>query len=121
MAVYDYLCARCGPFTEMRPMAESALPHECPGCGDDAPRAFLTAPYYSGMSSEARLAHATNERSASSPQTLSGMKRTHGSGCGCCSGTSMRYNKGAGRKSDRKSDRPAAKGFPSKRPWMISH
>jgi hypothetical protein len=26
MPVYDYLCAKCGPFTDMRPMVESDLP-----------------------------------------------------------------------------------------------
>jgi putative FmdB family regulatory protein len=114
MPVYDYLCARCGPFTDMRPMAESELPHECPACGKDAPRAFLTAPYLAAMSTERRVAHATNERSASAPQTLSGMKRTHGSGCGCCSGKSLRYDKSG-------SGRTGAKGFPTRRPWMLSH
>jgi putative FmdB family regulatory protein len=116
MPVYDYLCTRCGPFTEMRPMAESDRPHECPECGKDAPRAFLTAPYFSTMSSERRLAHATNERSASAPQTLSGLK-AHGGGCSCCSEKSLRYDKGA----RTGSNRGAAKGFPTKRPWMISH
>ena len=98
----------------MRPMAESELPHECPACGKDAPRAFLTAPYLAAMSTERRVAHATNERSASAPQTLSGMKRTHGSGCGCCSGKSLRYDKSG-------SGRTGAKGFPARRPWMLSH
>src|SRR5580704_1521945 len=43
MPVYDYLCDRCGPFTEMKPMAEADLPHKCPTCRKKAPRAFLTA------------------------------------------------------------------------------
>jgi putative FmdB family regulatory protein len=117
MPVYDYLCARCGPFTDTRPMADSALPHECPDCGKEAPRAFLTAPYLAAMTAERRLAHATNERSASSPQALSALKRTHGSGCGCCSGKSLRYEKNTrGDKS-----RSNTKGFPARRPWMISH
>ena len=46
MPVYDYLCDRCGPFTEMKPMAEADLPHKCPTCRKKAPRAFLTAPYF---------------------------------------------------------------------------
>jgi len=119
MPVYDYLCDRCGSFTDTRPMADSALPDKCPGCGKDAPRAFLTAPYFAAMSTERRLAHATNERSASSPQTLSALKGAHGSGCGCgcCSGKSLRYKKGArgGASPD------GAKSFPARRPWMISH
>jgi putative FmdB family regulatory protein len=117
MPIYDYLCRSCGPFTEMRPMAQSDQPHECPGCGYDAPRAYLTAPYLAGMSAERRLAHATNERSASAPATLSALRQGHGSGCGCCSGKSLRYNKGQRTKA---SPEPA-KSFPSRRPWMLSH
>jgi len=117
MPVYEYSCDRCGPFTDMRPMAESDLAHECPGCGKDAPRAFLTAPYFASMSAERRLAHATNERSASSPRALSDMKRTHGSDCGCCSGKSLRPDRTA----RGASGRTGVKGFPARRPWMLSH
>jgi putative FmdB family regulatory protein len=117
MPVYDYLCGRCGPFSETRPMAECDLPGECPHCGNEAPRAFLTAPYYAAMSAERRLAFATNERSASAPQVLSTLKGAHGSGCGCCSGKSLRYNK----RSAKGVVDGAAKSFPSRRPWMISH
>jgi putative FmdB family regulatory protein len=113
MPVYDYLCNRCGPFTDMRPMAECDLPHKCPQCRKKAPRAFLTAPYFATMSGERRLAHATNERSASAPKALS----SHGGGCNCCSGASMRYKKN-GRSGGAEN---GAKSFPSKRPWMISH
>lgn len=117
MPVYDYLCDRCGPFTDMRPMAVSGLPRECPGCGKDAPRAFLTAPYFAAMSAERRLAHATNERSAASPQVLSASQRAHGNGCNCCSGKSLRYEKSA----RGGGSRSGTKGFPTRRPWMISH
>jgi hypothetical protein len=65
------------------------------------------------MSPDRRLAHATNEKSASEPSTLSGLKRVHGNGCSCCSGRSLRPKKS--------SDRPAAKSFPTRRPWMLSH
>ena len=68
MPVYDYLCERCGPFTDMRPMAECDAPNDCPRCGRAAPRAFLTAP-------------------------LSSMKKNHGAGCACCSGKSMRKSR----------------------------
>lgn len=112
MPVYDYLCDRCGPFTDMRPMAECDLPHKCPECGSEAPRAFLTAPYFATMSADRRLAYATNERSASAPKTLSG----HDGSCSCCSGRSMRY-----KKNGRDAKNGAAKSFPSRRPWMISH
>ena len=77
MPVYDYLCDRCGPFTDMRPMADSVCHVNARNAGTDAPRAFLTAPYFAAMSAERRLAHATNERSASAPQVLSASKRAH--------------------------------------------
>jgi hypothetical protein len=64
------------------------------------------------MPSELRLAHTTNERSASSPRTRSELQNSHGAGCGCCAGKRL----GAAK---RTSD--GAKGFPTKRPWMISH
>jgi putative FmdB family regulatory protein len=112
MPVYDYLCPRCGPFTEMRPMADCDLPHECPNCRTQAPRAFLTAPYFATMSGERRSAHATNERSASAPQLLSDVKNAHGAGCGCCAGKSLRYTKRG---------KNGTKSFPTTRPWMISH
>jgi putative FmdB family regulatory protein len=112
MPVYDYLCERCGPFTHMRPMAECEAPADCPRCRRAAQRAFLTAPYFAAMPVERRLAHATNERSAHSPATLSSMKKNHGAGCACCSGKFMR-------KSSR--GKNGAKSFPGSRPWMISH
>ncbi|HEY6255119.1 MAG TPA: zinc ribbon domain-containing protein [Xanthobacteraceae bacterium] len=111
MPVYDYLCARCGPFTDLRPMADCDLPDPCPKCRKQAPRAFLTAPYLAAMSAEGRLAHATNERSASAPQLLSKAKDAHGAGCRCCSGRSPSKDGG----------RNGAKSFPANRPWMISH
>jgi putative FmdB family regulatory protein len=117
MPVYDYLCARCGPFTDLRRMADCDLPHKCPTCGKDAPRAFLTAPYLAAMSAERRLAHATNERSASSPALLSDLKNAHGAGCRCCSGKSFRPDKRA--RSD--ANGTPAKSFPTRRPWMLCH
>ena len=119
MPVYDYLCQRCGPFTEMRPMAQSDAPHACPQCGKSAPRAFLTAPYCASMSAELRTAHATNERSASAPKSLAALKASHGSGCSCCSGGRSSF--GARRDTARGASRRAGKSYPGKRPWMISH
>jgi putative FmdB family regulatory protein len=112
MPVYDYLCSDCGPFTEMRPMAECDAPLQCPTCSRMAPRAFLTAPYFATMSSERRLAHATNERSAHAPQRLADVKAKHGANCGCCRGLSSRKVK---------QGKGGAKSFPGSRPWMISH
>ncbi len=113
MPVYDYLCNDCGPFTEMRPMAECDAPLDCPKCESSSPRAILRAPNFSCMSAERRKAHATNERSANAPKTLGEYKASHGPGCGCCSPRKK------GRAVNK--TRSGAKSFPSARPWMISH
>jgi putative FmdB family regulatory protein len=115
MPVYEYLCDACGPFTDMRPMSECDDPQGCPGCEASSPRVILTAPNFLCMPSDRRKAIAINERSSHAPKTLDQYKASHGAGCGCCSG---------------KSEKPArlmtktksgAKGFPTARPWMISH
>ncbi len=103
MPVYEYGCAQCGPFTELRPMVEFADPQPCPGCGGASPRMILTAPGLAVMEGGRRKASATNERSASAPQRSSGGGR-HAAGCGCCS-----------------TAKPAARSFPEARPWMIGH
>jgi putative FmdB family regulatory protein len=112
MPVYDYLCGRCGAFTAMRPMAECDQPNACPGCGRAAERAFLSAPYFSAMSVERRRAHATNEKSAHAPSTLSQTKAAHGAGCSCCASKPMRSSQRG---------KNGAKSFPAAWPWMISH
>jgi hypothetical protein len=83
-------------------MAEFNKPQPCEGCGALAPRA-LTAPALSGMDAQRRNAFATNERSANAP-------KRHASGCGCCKPGKLKAEAV-----------PAAKSFPSQRPWMIGH
>lgn len=63
MPTYEYMCKKCGPFTELRAMAECDLPSACPECGARAPRVILTAPRCLTMSAEARQAGAKYERS----------------------------------------------------------
>ena len=63
MPTYEYMCDECGPFTEMRPMAECELPSNCPECGASSPRVILTAPRCLSMSPEARKAGAKYEKS----------------------------------------------------------
>ena len=87
MPVYDYLCDRCGPFTETKPMAEADLRQKCPTCRRKAPRAFLTAPYFA---TSGRGAYRGSRRAGRAGQTLSG---SHRGGCNCCSGRSLRYSK----------------------------
>jgi putative FmdB family regulatory protein len=113
MPVYEYLCDHCGPFTNMRPMSECDEPDSCPACGAEARRVILTAPHFACMPAAARAAHATNERSAHAPKSLAEYKASHGPGCGCCS------SKKPARLMSR--SRSGAKGFPTARPWMISH
>jgi putative FmdB family regulatory protein len=96
MPVYDYLCADCGPFTDMRPMAECDLPRGCPDCGSEAPRAFLNAPQITSKSTSKRGTNAFYPSTGAS----------HASGCGCCS-TGMSYRKKA------KTSAGGAKGFTS--------
>lgn len=111
MAVYDYQCRTCGPFTAIRPMAQSGDPCDCPDCGQPAERALLTVPYFAGMDADRRKAFATNERARHEPRRGGA---SHGPGCSCCSGTTSRPS-GTLRHAD------GAKTFPAKRPWMISH
>jgi putative FmdB family regulatory protein len=108
MPVYEYLCANCGPFIAIRPMAEYQQPHTCEECGGAAPRALLTAPAMSGLDPGRRHAGAVNERSANAPTRA----KRHSASCGCCSGARGR-NSG--------SETATAKSFPAARPWMIGH
>ena len=104
MPLYDYECARCGAFSDLRPMAESADPAPCPGCGGSAPRILVSTPMLATLDAGSRLAHARNEKSAHAP------RRLHPAGCGCCAPRAAKSAKPAGLKS-----------FPGARPWMISH
>src|SRR5215471_14434612 len=53
MPTYEYICKKCGPFTQLRAMAE---------CGLRSPRVILTAPGCLTMSAEARAAGVKYER-----------------------------------------------------------
>lgn len=107
MPVYEYHCDAHGPFDALRPLAAYAEPCPCPACAQPARRILLTAPRLASSDRSRIAAHAVNERSAHEPRR----SKAHGAGCGCCSGGGAR----------RAGAPPAAKGFPSKRPWMISH
>lgn len=111
MPVYDYECSECGVFTALRPMERHADPLECPDCGVDAPRVFLTMPALAMMDSGRRTAISVNERSSHEPKLSS----QHGAGCSCCGPSKgLKNTRTAVAKS-------GAKSFPSARPWMISH
>ncbi|MBB4427201.1 putative FmdB family regulatory protein [Bradyrhizobium sp. CIR48] len=125
MPVYEYLCDDCGPFKDLRPMAECDDPQSCPHCETMAPRVILTAPNFFCMPSDKRKAHAINERSSHSPQTLAQYKASHGPGCGCCSpGKTVKDKNAIDKKKPARlvtKTKSGAKGFPTARPWMISH
>ena len=42
MPFYDYSCARCGDFREIRPMSESGAARPCPDCGAPCERMLVT-------------------------------------------------------------------------------
>jgi putative FmdB family regulatory protein len=62
MPTYEYMCKKCGPFTQLRPMAECDLPSACPECGARSPRVMLTAPGCLTMSSAERQQGVKYER-----------------------------------------------------------
>jgi putative FmdB family regulatory protein len=73
MPLYNYLCADCGPFDEIRSMSAYEEPEPCPQCGDPAPRQ-LGAPAVNSASP-----------SAGAPRAPAGRSLRHRGGCGCCS------------------------------------
>jgi putative FmdB family regulatory protein len=69
MPTYEYECADCGPFSEVRPMAEFDRQQPCPDCAQPAPR-LLTAPALGG---------GTQETNATATPASA-----HAGGCACC-------------------------------------
>jgi putative FmdB family regulatory protein len=113
MPTYDYACAGCGGFDAFRSVAMRDEPAPCPGCGADSPRVFASAPRLALMPSTTRAAIAVNERARHEPKSSRDYHRLkHPAGCGCCK---------PGQRSATVTAANGAKGFPSKRPWMISH
>jgi putative FmdB family regulatory protein len=68
MPTYEYECADCGPFHEVRPMAEYDRPQPCPDCGALAPRLLTCAAIGGGAQESMAVAPA----------------RAHAGGCACC-------------------------------------
>jgi len=110
MPMYDYACADCGEFSELRPLAQWRDPADCPQCGAQSGRIVGGAPAVSALSSAMNRAHAANERSANEPRST---RAGHGMNCGCCGSARSR---GRTRTSG-----DGAKSFAGARPWMISH
>jgi len=54
MAVYEYLCSKCGKtFELMRPMSESEKPAKCPKCGSRAQKLISSFGSKTGASIQA--------------------------------------------------------------------
>lgn len=69
MPTYEYECSDCGPFTDVRPMAEYDRPQPCPDCGALAPRLLTCAAIGGG---------------AAAPDAGGMPSRAHAGGCACC-------------------------------------
>lgn len=104
MPLYEYECASHGPFDATVPMIDCRQAQPCPRCQGVSPRVILTAAALAAMPAPLRSAHRVNETSQHQPKTSAQFK--HGAGCGCCKVTS---------------DANVNRGFPARRPWMISH
>src|SRR4051812_20948553 len=103
MPTYEYECEDCGRFEAIQRVSARNDAPMCPACGGAGRRVILTAPAVATMSGALRGAHSTNERARNEP--ILGAK--HRAGCTCCAST--------------KTPAVAVKGFPKKRPWMLSH
>jgi putative FmdB family regulatory protein len=69
MPLYDYGCETCGPFREWRSMSEWQALVPCPSCSLPAPR-LAASPMLAVLSSNNRIAHERNERSAHEPKVV---------------------------------------------------
>jgi putative FmdB family regulatory protein len=70
MALYEYVCATHGTFSDWRPMKDSALDAPCPSCGAPSRRA-VSVPHVNRVNRGAvRMAHERNEKSAHEPQVV---------------------------------------------------
>jgi putative FmdB family regulatory protein len=69
MPTYEYECSDCGPFSEVRPIAEFDQPQPCPDCGEPAPRLLTLAAIGGG---------------AQQPSAGGASSSAHAGGCACC-------------------------------------
>ena len=107
MPVYEFHCSACGDFTIPKPLAARNDAQPCPMCAALAERCLISAPAVARMPSIARHAATINERSRHEPHRFSAKDRPASDAQKNSASTSA----GAS----------AAKAFPGKRPWMISH
>jgi putative FmdB family regulatory protein len=113
MPTYDYVCASCGEFEAIRPIASRNEPANCPQCGSSSVRVMVASCGLAYLDGTTVKAIDANERSRHEPKSSkSYVSQRHPAGCGCCSSS---------RKTTTVTAPNGAKAFPSKRPWMISH
>ena len=113
MPTYDYACPQCGGFEAFRTVNARNDAALCPDCGAASARVFVSAPQLALMDDGRRSAMATNERARHEPKRSGDYAQLkHPAGCGCCS---------SGKRGATVTAANGNKGFPSKRPWMISH
>ncbi|MGB8170526.1 MAG: FmdB family zinc ribbon protein [Chthoniobacteraceae bacterium] len=110
MPSYEYECATCGTFTEIRPIAERDTPAPCFICEGPAPR-VISAPNLALMNPLSRMAATRNERSQHEPRI--GVKSS------CCSGPSCAHKKARPTKDGKPALRASTKK--NRRPWMLGH
>ena len=107
MPAYEFKCAHCGPFTQLRPLSQSSGPANCPACGALVPKIFSVI-HLRAMRPENRTAWERNERSAHQP---------HVCGAGCSHGSAKPKPRADPAK------RPALESSKkrNRRPWMLGH
>lgn len=71
MALFDYLCAECGPFEISRPIGTAESFEHCPACGHLAERTY-SAPAVTSPGSALSRARDAAERSAHEPGVVNG-------------------------------------------------
>jgi len=69
MPLYDYECGTCGEFRAWRNMSEWEASVPCPSCSLPASR-LAAAPMLGILSTNNRIAHERNERSAHEPKVV---------------------------------------------------
>jgi len=109
MPLYDYECRTCGEFQEWRSMSEWEAAAPCPSCSVPASR-LVAAPMLAVLSSNNRIAHERNERSAHEPKVVrrADLPRDHHHH-GAPHSPLIRQQFGEVHKS------------PADRPWMVGH
>ncbi len=74
MPTYDYACTRCGPFAELRRIADRDSAAACPKCSGTATRVVAVSPHVGGVG-------ALHARETSDGRYA---RMRHMAGCRCC-------------------------------------